>query len=97
MLRRHIARWCGILAALSAFAAAGCAPVPRESNAQIIRYHQDGDPVITIDPKTGMRVRTTRWRYDDGYTTETVERIPIGGTSDFRRNPVEPAIRVTED
>ena len=89
-------RYRATLAALCLLALAGCADVLRQSNAQIIHYHQVGDPVITFDPATGTRTRTVHWQYDDGYKTETIERIPIGGANDFRRNVVEPAIRVTE-
>jgi len=93
MPERNAAQWSGTLAL--ALMLAGCAPVPHQSNAQIIPYHQVGEPVIGFDPATGERTRTTQWRYDDGFITETVERIPIGGTNEFRRNP-GPAIRTTE-
>jgi hypothetical protein len=72
----------------------GCQPL-RESNVRIIPFHQIGDPVITFDPTTGTRVRTTQWQYEDGYETETVERISITGANEFRRNP-GPAIRTTD-
>jgi hypothetical protein len=96
MFERRYARCLGALLGLFVLALSGCQPL-RQSNAQIIPYHQVGDPVITLDPATGTRIRTTQWQYADGYKTETVERIPVGGTNDFRRNPVEPAIRATDD
>jgi|SRR3954470_12916007 hypothetical protein len=86
------------LAILYAQALSGCAAERlQQSNAQIIPFHQDGDPVITFDPLTGTKARTTKWQYADGYKTETVERVPIHGANDFARNVVEPAIRVTDD
>ena len=85
-----------VAAALLALSLSSCVIVGPQSNAQIIPYHRVGEPEITFDPATGTRVRTVHWQYDDGYKTETIERIPVGGTNDFRRNFVEPAIRVTE-
>jgi hypothetical protein len=87
-----------MLAVLCALALSGCAAERlQQSNARIIPFHKVGDPVITFDPTTDTKVRTTQWQYADGYKTETVERVPIHGANDFARNVAEPAIRVTDD
>jgi len=91
LLRREALMVLGVLVL------AGCETPAPPPSLRIIHYHQVGESEITIDTATGMRVRTTHWQYDDGYTVDSIERIPINGTSDFRRNPLEPRVRLVED
>ncbi len=97
MRRRLNPRWSTALILLWALGLAGCQPPPPPTSITILHARQVGDPVVTIDAATGDRIRTTQWRYPDGVTVATIERIPVGGDNEFRRNPREPEPRVFTD
>jgi len=97
MPRQCFVRWGATASLFSLLMLSGCETPPPPPSLQIIHYHQVGESEITNDTTTGMRIRTTHWRYDDGYTVDTIERIPINGTNEFRRNPLEPRVRFGED
>ncbi|HVO00582.1 MAG TPA: hypothetical protein VMT54_00185 [Candidatus Cybelea sp.] len=69
----------------------GCA-VPYQSNARLLKYELVGEQT-TMDPATGETIVTSTWKYEDGYTTTTQERLPRGNE---QRRAERPPPRVVD-
>lgn len=88
MIRHGRMLWVAIAMALGLMAAACVQP------GHSMSYDLTGT-TREIDPATGETVITYYWRYGDGATTATFERLPKGNEQ-RRREPKPPPARIVD-